>query len=71
MGIATFTDIETGAVVQVTTDGANISSIGRGDKGTHIICHTPKDDGSLVREDFKVREDFCEVINALSLALTR
>lgn len=71
MGIAIFTDAQTGDDVYVDTSGAAIGSVGLGDQGTTITRHVPKHGGSFNTETVTVREDFWHVIDALAVARLR
>lgn len=71
MGIATFTDFETGEDVYIDTNGAIIGSVGRGDRGTIIVRHIPDPNGRLRAKKTIVREDFWNVIDTLALARLR
>lgn len=71
MGIATFTDADTGEGVTINADVGIIASIGRGDRGTVIVLHVPDASGGSVVKKAHVRENFWDVINELAEARKR
>lgn len=71
MGIAIFTDAQTGDDVYVDTSRSVIGSVSLGDKGTMIIHHVPKRAGRIHTETMTVQENFWHVIDALSVARLR
>lgn len=71
MGIAIFTDAQTGDDVYVDTNKSVIRGILLRDKATTIVRHIPDKANGVTTEMVAVREDFWHVIDTLVLARLR
>lgn len=68
MSIITFTEIETGRLIDIDTDIVFIASLTHQERGTVILLENKDQTGGVERQEHHVRESFSKVVDALAEA---